>query len=86
VRGTAKLGTSEWRQGFAPNIDFYDCAKVLKTGETICVPAKCYENVLVVKEWSPLDTHGGHQLTYYAPGWAIFKLAPWRIPKQKPWY
>jgi hypothetical protein len=55
-------------QGWAPDIDFLDCGKVYSLGESVCVPYNCYEGVLVVDEWSPLEPGSGHQRKYYAPG------------------
>ena len=69
-----RLGTSWYLQGWAPAIDFLDCAKVFKTGETICVPVNCYEGVLVTEETGPLDQSGGHQLKYHAPGVGIIQV------------
>jgi hypothetical protein len=68
------LGTSWYLQGSAPEIDFLDCAKVFKTGETTCVPFKCYEDVLVTDETSPLDQGGGSQRKYHAPGVGIIQV------------
>jgi hypothetical protein len=63
-----RLGMSGYLQGWAPDIDFLDCARPVKTGQRLCVPANCYSNVLLVDEWSPLDPLSGHQLKYVAPG------------------
>jgi hypothetical protein len=69
-----RTGTSWYLQGSAPAIEFLDCAKVLKTGETTCVPINCYDDVLVTDETSPLDQGGGHQLKYHAPGVGIVQV------------
>ena len=66
VSGNPTLG-DKFLQGYAPSIDFLDCAKVYKTGENVCVPTGCYENVLVVAERSPLEAGSGKQFKYYAP-------------------
>jgi hypothetical protein len=63
-----RLGTPSYRQGFAPEIEFLDCAKTFATDRRTCVPGKCYDHVLVTDEWSPLDPEGGHQRKFYAPG------------------
>jgi hypothetical protein len=68
VPGTARLGSSWFLQGRAPEIDFLDCGKVSKTGQSVCVPVGCYDGVLVVDEKSPLDPGSGTQRKYYAPG------------------
>jgi hypothetical protein len=32
-----------------------------------CVPAGCYDNVMITDERSPLEPESGHQRKYYAP-------------------
>lgn len=61
-------GTSSYLQGYSAAIDFFDCATVAKVHQHTCVPAGCFDDVLVTDEWAPLDPAGGHQLKYYAPG------------------
>jgi len=68
VPGKPQLGTSWFLQGRAPEIDFLDCGKVSKTGQSVCVPVGCYDGVLVINEKSPLDPGSGTQRKYYAPG------------------
>jgi len=55
-------------QGFAPAVDFIDEAQTSRTAQATCVPAKCYDDVLVVDEWIPGNPSDGHQLKFYAPG------------------
>jgi hypothetical protein len=62
------VGSPSYVQGRAPAIDFLDCGQVSGSGQSICVPVACYENVLVINEWSPLDPSSGIQVKYYAPG------------------
>ena len=68
MQAEPRVGTGYYLQGWSPDIDFLDCAKVFNTGEKTCVPFNCYENVLVTDERSPLDAADGHQRKYYAPG------------------
>jgi hypothetical protein len=63
-----QLGTPEYLQGWSPDIDFLDCAKVFKMQQKTCVPVGCYEDVLITDERSPLEPESGHQRKYYAPG------------------
>jgi hypothetical protein len=64
-----KLGDPTFLQGFVPDIDFQDIARVHQVGQKVCVPAGCYEDVLVIDEWDPLaQPQDGHQLKYHAPG------------------
>jgi hypothetical protein len=66
--GNAELGTPEYLQGWSPEIEFLDCAKVFKTQQRTCVPAGCYDNVMITDERSPLEPESGHQRNYYSPG------------------
>jgi hypothetical protein len=63
-----KLGGPRYLQGSAPAIDFLDCAQVFQTGQQVCVPVKCYNDVLVTDENSPLDPASGHQRKFFAAG------------------
>jgi hypothetical protein len=68
IQGEPRVGTGYILQGWAPSIDFLDCARVLNTGQQICVPLNCYEDVLVTDEWSPLEPSELHQRKSYASG------------------
>ena len=70
-----QLHTPSYRQGRAPAVDFFDCGQVAKTHQRVCVPVGCFNDVLVIDEWAPLDPEGGHQLKYYAPGVGSIKVA-----------
>jgi hypothetical protein len=63
-----RTGSGVHIQGFAPSVGFFDCASVFKTGRSTCVPAGCYDGVLITDEFAPNDPAGGHQRKYYAPG------------------
>jgi hypothetical protein len=64
-----KLGAPPFLQGFVPDIDFQDVAKVHQVGQEVCVPAGCYRDVTVIDEWDPLhQPEDGHQLKFQAPG------------------
>jgi len=65
--GNAQLGTPEYLQGWSPEIDFLDCAKVFMMQQRACVPAGCYDDVMVTDERSPLEPESGHQRKFYAP-------------------
>jgi hypothetical protein len=71
-----RVGTPSYVQGFAPTIDFLDVGQVSKTGQHACDGIRCYDDVLVVDETSPLDPTSGHQLKYYAPGVGNIIIAP----------
>jgi hypothetical protein len=68
MRADPRLGTSSYLQGFAPEIEFSDRARVHQTGQRTCVPLGCYDNVLVTDEWNPLEKGEAHQRKFYAPG------------------
>ena len=68
MRANPRTATSSYLQGLAPKIEFQDRAKVAKTGLRTCVPVKCYDDVLLIDEWNPLEPESGKQLKYYAAG------------------
>ena len=68
MRANPQPGTSSYLQGLAPEIEFQDRAKVSKTGLRTCVPVQCYDDVLLIDEWNPLEPEDGHQLKYFASG------------------
>jgi hypothetical protein len=70
-----KLGTPRYLQGFAPAIDFLDCARVFGEHQKFCAPVKCFDDVLVTDETSPLEDPNAHQRKYHAPGVGIFRVA-----------
>jgi len=63
-----RVGTPSYLQGVAVSVGFRDCAKVARTGQHICDRGRCFGDVLMTDEWSPLDPESGHQTKYYAPG------------------
>jgi hypothetical protein len=67
MMGNPQLGTPEYLQGWAPEIEFLDCAKVDLMQQRTCVPTGCYEDVMMTRERSPLEPESGYQLKYYAP-------------------
>jgi hypothetical protein len=66
MRAHPQLGTPSYLQGLAPAIEFADRARVYRMGEKTCVPAACYEDVLVTEEWDPVEP--GTQRKFYAAG------------------
>jgi hypothetical protein len=69
-----QVGTPEYLQGRVPPIDFFDCGRVTERGVTTCVPAGCFDNVLVVTERNPLEPQEGEQLKYHAPGVGVVRV------------
>lgn len=59
------LGTPAYSQGYAPPpVSWNDHAQVFKTGQKTCVPVRCYQNVLITREFNPGEP--GSQLKYFA--------------------
>jgi hypothetical protein len=73
MRAHPKVGSPIYLQGLVPDIGFEDCATVFQTGQHVCVPTGCYDNVLVTDETAPLDPSGGHHRKYYAPGVGLIR-------------
>jgi hypothetical protein len=61
-------------QGFVPSIEFLDCATVFEEGLRTCVPVRCYDDVLLTHERSPLDPEGGIQTKAHAPRVGIIEV------------
>jgi hypothetical protein len=61
-------------QGFAPAVEFFDCAEVVRKGVRICTPLACYDRVLVVDESSPLEPESGVQRKFHAPGVGVVRI------------
>jgi len=75
IRAEPEPGTSSYLQGYAPEIQFEDKAQVSKAGQHTCVPAGCYDDVLVVDEWNPLEQpDDGHQFKFHAPGVGVVRI------------
>ena len=60
-------GTPDYPQGWGPEVDWTDRGLVDKIAPEVCVPAGCYQNVLIIKETSATEV-GAFQLKYFAPG------------------
>lgn len=67
MQADPRTGTPSYLQGWAPAIDFSDRARVYRTGRRICVPVRCFEDVLETDEWNPTE-RGAHERKYYAAG------------------
>lgn len=78
VPGDPQLGSPWHIQGWSPDIEFLDCAKVLKMDQMlsnpICANGGVCEDVMLAKERSPLEHEGGLQLKYYAPGVGLVQV------------
>jgi hypothetical protein len=78
-----QVGSSFYLQGFAPEIDFLDCARVTQTGQSVTVPAGSFSDVLVTEETNPNVPEDGVQTKYHAPGVGIVKIG-FTVPGSAP--
>ncbi len=62
-----RLGSLSYSQGWGPDVGWADRARIFETGSATCVPAGCYDDVLVTAEYNR-DEPDAYQLKYYAPG------------------
>jgi hypothetical protein len=71
-----ELGGRQYVQGFAPRIDFLDCAKVVeKTRNTkVCVEVGCFGSVVVTHETNLAVPDDGIQSKDHAPGKGIIQI------------
>jgi hypothetical protein len=74
MQAVPQVSDREYLQGWAPEVDFLDCAKVVSMTERTCVPEGCYEPVLLTHERSPLDPEGGIQTKSHAQGVGIVEI------------
>jgi len=66
MEANPRKGTGDYAQGWAPENEWTDRARVLLTGEQRCVVAGCYDDVLVIDEWAAEEP--GFKLKSYARG------------------
>ena len=75
MRESPRPGTSTYLQGLAPAVEFIDRARIDRANQRVCVPAGCFNGVLVVDEWDPnAQPQDGHQFKYHAPGVGVVKI------------
>lgn len=74
MAGATHVSSRLYVQGFAPEIDFLDCARVVAKYQSVCVPAGCSDRVLITNEQNILDPEGGIQSKYHVPGVGIVKI------------
>ena len=69
MKADPRPGTPSYSQGYAPPpLNWTDRGKVEQVGQKTCVPAGCYNDVLVIAESSKKEGPNAQQLKYYAPG------------------
>jgi hypothetical protein len=67
MKAEPQLGAPSYSQGWGPAVNWTDRAQVSEIGQSTCVPVDCYEDVLVIEEFSR-DEPDAFQLKYYARG------------------
>jgi hypothetical protein len=66
IKADYKPGDPSHAQGWGPEVDWTDRARVHQVDQRTCVKAGCYDDVLVIAE-SSKDEPGAVQYKYYAP-------------------
>lgn len=74
MKAKPRLGAPSYAQGFAPApVHWVDRGQTYKMGQKTCVPAGCYRDILIIREFEPDKPHAS-QLKYYAPGLGIVRV------------
>lgn len=82
MRADPRAGTPGYAQGYAPPpVNWVDHAKVYRQGAKTCVPAGCYRNVLVIREFET-GKPDAFQVKYYARGLGNVRVG-WAGSKDK---
>jgi hypothetical protein len=76
MKAKPQLGAPSYSQGWGPAVNWTDRARVYKVGRRTCVPFDCYEDVLVMEEFSQEEPNA-FQLKYYARGVGTVRVG-WR--------
>jgi hypothetical protein len=66
MKAEPQLGIPSYSQGWGPAVNFTDRGQVDQLGQETCIPLGCYEDVLVIAEFSKMEIDAV-QLKYYAP-------------------
>jgi hypothetical protein len=83
MKADPQPGTPSYSEGYAPPpYNWTDRGKVERTGQKTCVPAGCYNNVVVIAEGSGAEGPDAQQLKYYAPGVGYIRVG-WRGKGEK---
>ena len=76
-----QVGTPSYAEGWAPAVNWTDRGRVDQVAQKTCVPAACYEDVIVIAETSAGEV-GAQQLKYYARGVGNVRVG-WRGAGEK---
>jgi hypothetical protein len=71
-----EVSRRQYIQGFAPAIDFFDCAKVVENtrNRKVCVEFGCFGSVVVTHETNLAVAGDGIQSKFHAPGKGIVEI------------
>lgn len=67
MKAKPELNQPSYAQGWGPAVNWTDRGHVVGMGEKICVPVDCYEDVLIIEEFSQSEPDA-FQVKSYAPG------------------
>ena len=74
----------DYVQAYAPKVQFLDCGDVIQKNQHVCVPTGCYDDVLVIDEYNPLEPpEAGHQRKFYSKGTGLIKVTAVGGPDQE---
>ncbi len=75
MQGEPHRNTPAYVQAYAPTVDFLDCGDVKYKHLHVCVPTGCYNDVMVIDEFNPLEPpSAGHQRKFYSAGTGLVKV------------
>lgn len=84
MKASPRTGTPDYVQAHAPKVDFLDCGDVIQQHQRLCVPTGCYDDVLVIDEYNPLEPpEAGHQRKFYSAGTGLVKVTAVGGPDQE---
>jgi hypothetical protein len=81
MQADPRVGTPSYAEGWGPQVGWNDRAEIVRTGERVCVPVDCYDDVVVIKEYAVTEP-GAFQLKYYADGVGTIQVG-WGGPKEE---
>lgn len=76
MKADPQPGMLSYAQGWGPAVNWNDRGRVIDVGQTVCIKETCYEDVLVIEEFS-LSESNAFQVKYYAPGIGNIRVG-WR--------
>ena len=83
MQADPQVGTPSYAQGWGPAVDWTDRGQVDQIGQKTCVPAACYEDVLVIAETSQSEPNA-QQLKYYPRATSAMSASAGGVQKKKP--